>query len=376
VTTKEEAAHQTASPRSNYQQAPSLPAAADRRQAWAETLARYHAAEASAWAEFCDLLATSAAPMLAAKLWGQWPTRPRKPRRERLRKGQMGEVQREIFHLVLNRYGKSISKGTERVVAGMLVRGNTAGEWCGNVGEELSPLNPPAGRGSTNLSGHECRKTTTRRLRESEALGIGTLSKRRVPGPQRYKQAFVFRFNSRVVGTAHLLVLKVAHVRRGAMEASSGKQAGEPVRRSRIPSWREFWDGLEIKPSKRNGKGWMMNCPAHDDRHPSLAITEGENGKWLAHCHADCTFTEVCAAFGFPAPGERPDFRSSTPGAQEPAVVTLTRRPCRTRNHPPGAVPFDTRIPGEAVVRPRPVSRSWGNPPGPVPWDTRIAVAS
>ncbi len=30
-----------------------------------------------------------------------------------------------------------------------------------------------------------------------------------------------------------------------------------------------------------------VRCPAHDDRHPSLSITE-RDGKLLVHCHAGC----------------------------------------------------------------------------------------
>jgi hypothetical protein len=41
--------------------------------------------------------------------------------------------------------------------------------------------------------------------------------------------------------------------------------------------------------AKRNGKGWHARCPAHDDRHPSLSIVEGDDGRVLVHCHAGCT---------------------------------------------------------------------------------------
>lgn len=50
--------------------------------------------------------------------------------------------------------------------------------------------------------------------------------------------------------------------------------------------------------AKRCGAGWMAQCPAHDDRRPSLAITEGEDGRVLIHCHAGCPPEEVCAAVG------------------------------------------------------------------------------
>jgi putative DNA primase/helicase len=47
---------------------------------------------------------------------------------------------------------------------------------------------------------------------------------------------------------------------------------------------------------RRAGTGWVASCPAHDDRKPSLAITEASNGKVLVRCHAGCDQREVIAA--------------------------------------------------------------------------------
>ena len=38
-----------------------------------------------------------------------------------------------------------------------------------------------------------------------------------------------------------------------------------------------------------NGKGFMACCPAHDDKNPSLSISETENGKILVKCFAGCS---------------------------------------------------------------------------------------
>lgn len=46
---------------------------------------------------------------------------------------------------------------------------------------------------------------------------------------------------------------------------------------------------------KRLGQGFMCCCPAHDDRSPSLSITDADN-KILLHCFAGCTFEEVTCA--------------------------------------------------------------------------------
>ncbi len=57
----------------------------------------------------------------------------------------------------------------------------------------------------------------------------------------------------------------------------------------------------------RNGY-YMASCPAHEDRKPSLSITQGEDGKVLLHCFAGCEKAKILAALGldagdlFPAP--------------------------------------------------------------------------
>lgn len=47
--------------------------------------------------------------------------------------------------------------------------------------------------------------------------------------------------------------------------------------------------------ARRSGAGWMARCPAHEDRTPSLSLTE-RNGRVLVHCHAGCSQEAVIAA--------------------------------------------------------------------------------
>lgn len=44
------------------------------------------------------------------------------------------------------------------------------------------------------------------------------------------------------------------------------------------------------------GAAWMARCPAHDDRKPSLSITDAASGQVLVHCHAGCNQRAVIAA--------------------------------------------------------------------------------
>lgn len=43
---------------------------------------------------------------------------------------------------------------------------------------------------------------------------------------------------------------------------------------------------------------WMARCPAHEDRNPSLSITEGKDGRVLLHCFAGCRTEDVLQALG------------------------------------------------------------------------------
>jgi putative DNA primase/helicase len=47
---------------------------------------------------------------------------------------------------------------------------------------------------------------------------------------------------------------------------------------------------------RKAGTAWMACCPAHQDRDPSLAITDGKDGSVLVRCHAGCDQRDVIEA--------------------------------------------------------------------------------
>lgn len=50
---------------------------------------------------------------------------------------------------------------------------------------------------------------------------------------------------------------------------------------------------------KANGNGrWLACCPAHDDRSPSLAIRETDDGTILVKCFAGCAIADILVAVG------------------------------------------------------------------------------
>lgn len=49
---------------------------------------------------------------------------------------------------------------------------------------------------------------------------------------------------------------------------------------------------------KRSSHGWTAYCPAHDDRHASLSIGMGQDGRLLLKCFAGCDVGDILAALG------------------------------------------------------------------------------
>ncbi len=51
--------------------------------------------------------------------------------------------------------------------------------------------------------------------------------------------------------------------------------------------------------AKTSDKGkWLAQCPAHDDRRPSLSIREGDERRVLLRCFAGCSIERIVSALG------------------------------------------------------------------------------
>jgi len=58
--------------------------------------------------------------------------------------------------------------------------------------------------------------------------------------------------------------------------------------------------------ARRSGAGYLTRCPAHEDRRPSLSVSEGDRADVVAYCFAGCTFAEILVALQ-PEPSELRD---------------------------------------------------------------------
>ena len=80
---------------------------------------------------------------------------------------------------------------------------------------------------------------------------------------------------------------------------------------------------------RRCGSGWTARCPSHEDRHASLSVAEGNDGRALLKCFAGCTAEAIVAAIGlelsdlFPAGGGGSYPRRETSTPQHSAGCTL-----------------------------------------------------
>lgn len=79
------------------------------------------------------------------------------------------------------------------------------------------------------------------------------------------------------------------HTRREALRQRNATANESPIEKvlARLDAVRETGPGK-----------WTARCPAHEDRSPSLSISEAEDGKVLLHCFAGCSFDDIVTAMG------------------------------------------------------------------------------
>jgi len=84
---------------------------------------------------------------------------------------------------------------------------------------------------------------------------------------------------------------------------------------------------------KQNGNGWSARCPAHEDRRPSLSVSEGDDGRTLVWCHAGCSVESICDAAGLRVADLMTD--DSSTASTQPAKIREKRQYSRQPNGKP-----------------------------------------
>jgi len=93
--------------------------------------------------------------------------------------------------------------------------------------------------------------------------------------------------------------------------------------------------------ARPNGKGWTARCPAHDDRIPSLTISQGKDGRTLLKCFGGCSTQDVVSAAGLTIPDL---FIASSPSSTWPSQAPVAHGGNGQR---PGAAIAAPPVPGE-----------------------------
>jgi DNA methylase len=98
---------------------------------------------------------------------------------------------------------------------------------------------------------------------------------------------------------------------------------------------------------RRSDHGWVARCPAHTDRHPSLSIADGADGRLLLCCFAGCSWSEIRTAL---------EARSLWPGRE--GYSPFSARACgvsqgrRSAGHQPDKLAVAKRIWRNAIPAP------------------------
>ena len=60
---------------------------------------------------------------------------------------------------------------------------------------------------------------------------------------------------------------------------------------------------------RKTGTGsWIACCSGHDDKNPSMTITEGQDGRVLVHCHSQqCSIEDIANGVGLSVSDLMPD---------------------------------------------------------------------
>ena len=81
------------------------------------------------------------------------------------------------------------------------------------------------------------------------------------------------------------------------------------------------------------GSSGTAKCPAHEDKTPSLSVSEGQNGKLLVKCHTGCDQGVVWAGLQDRGHVERAGDRRRVPGRRRAPRTRPSSEPSSNQDH-------------------------------------------
>ena len=78
---------------------------------------------------------------------------------------------------------------------------------------------------------------------------------------------------------------------------------------------------------KGGGTQYAARCPAHNDAHQSLSVSQGKDGRILLKCHAGCSVANIVGAMGLEIKDLYPEPRPKRPYKKRPETVAIYTYP-------------------------------------------------
>jgi hypothetical protein len=75
----------------------------------------------------------------------------------------------------------------------------------------------------------------------------------------------------------------------------------------------------QLGSARKSNGSWKALCPAHEDREPSLSVSEGDDGRALLKCFAGCKTENIVAELGL----EMKDLFAERNGGRKSALLPL-----------------------------------------------------
>jgi putative DNA primase/helicase len=75
-----------------------------------------------------------------------------------------------------------------------------------------------------------------------------------------------------------------------------------------------------LKKVRAIGDDFSACCPAHDDKNPSLSVSEGADGRVLVTCHVGCSFDAIVGALGMTKSDFYPERSDALPSRMKPPI--------------------------------------------------------
>ena len=135
---------------------------------------------------------------------------------------------------------------------------------------------------------------------------------------------------------------------------------------------------VRVLGGRKVGRQWFVQCVTHEDRSPSLALRDGDDGRLLVHCFAGCNPLDILVELrrrglleSEPTRCDRPPpISQPSPPSDSPTLNVILRR-CRPIARSPVATSY---LPARGVALPNGGDLRYLPPTKQHPWPTMVGI--